>query len=102
MKFVDCKTKKDRVAFIRRMVAEDASWAIRGMLRIYANQTADEQSSEDTKHLNGIGFTGSDANLLSSFAKQVERGRNLSDKQMFYVFKKMPKYAGQLEREAAA
>lgn len=99
-RFADCKTKKERVAFIREAVATDAKWAVRGMLAIYANQTRDEQASEDTRYHNGIGFAGCDANLLSSFAKQVERGRSLSAKQMHYVFKKMPKYAGQLENEA--
>ena len=102
MKFADCKTKKERVAFIREAMGNDARQAVRGMMRIYANQTADEQAVEDTKYHNGIGFAGCDATLLSSFAKQVERGRTLSPKQMAYVFKKMPKYAAQLEREAAA
>lgn len=102
MSFANCKTKKERIAFIREKLGTDARWAICGMLRVFANQTADEQATEDTKHDNGIGFAGCDATLLSSFAKQVERGRALSDKQMHYVFKKMPKYAGQLEREVAA
>ena len=101
MKFSDCKTKKERIAFIREAMGSDARQAVRGMMRVYANQTADEQAVEDTKYHNGIGFAGCDATLLSSFAKQVERGRTLSSKQMSYVFKKMPKYAAQLERAVA-
>jgi hypothetical protein len=102
MSFKECKTKKERIEFIRENLSKDARWAIRGMLRVFANQTQDEQVQEDTKHHNGIGFTGADAHLLTSFSKQVHAGRTLSEKQMFHVFKRMPKYAAQLEREVAA
>ena len=95
--FKELKTKKDRTAYIREMLATDASWALRGMLRIYERQTEDEKVSEDTRHDNGVGFTGSDASLLSSYAKQVKAGRKMSEKQMKYIYKKMPKYARQLE-----
>lgn len=96
--FNELKTKKDRTAHIREMLATDARWALKALVRIYDNQTADEKSSEDTKHDNGIGFTGSDAHLLTSYAKQYNARGSLSPKQMTYVFKKMPKYARQLER----
>lgn len=99
-RYEDCKTVAERVEFIREAVAVDAKWAVRGMLRVFDNQTADEQAVEDTRHHNGIGFTGADANFLSSLSKQVKRGRTLSPKQMKYVFKKMPKYAAQLEKAA--
>ena len=96
-KFADLTTKKDRVARLREMLGTNAKWAIAGLSRIYANQTADEQDSGMTSEDNGIGFTGVDAEILSSFAEQVEKGRTLSPKQMTLLFKKMPKYAKQLE-----
>lgn len=82
--------------YIKNQLATNAAWAIRGLVRIYSFQTADEQDSENTCHDNGIGFSGCDANILSSFAKQVNAGRNLSPKQMAIVYKKMPKYSKQI------
>lgn len=81
---------------------------IRGLLLIYARQTADEQASETTKLDNGKGFTGVDAEILTSFAKQVERhiatpkdqrrfATPLSPRgQMPILRRKMKKYATQL------
>lgn len=86
-------------------------WAIRGLLAIYSRQTADEQSSEGTKHHNGVGFNGSDAPILSSLAKQVLRweatpvwqrpySSPLSGKQLLLLRRKLVKYSGQLARIA--
>lgn len=96
--FKELTTKKDRTAHIRSMLSTDAKWALRALVRIYANQTADEQSTMDTKHDNGVGFTGADAHFLSSFAQQYELRGFLTPGQMEYLYKKMPKYARQLER----
>ena len=95
--FDNLKTKKDRTAMIREKLGSNASWAVRGLVRIFENQTTDEQQAEVTAVHNGIGFTGADAEFLSSLAKQVLKGRTLSEKQMVFLFKKMPKYASQLE-----
>jgi len=46
--------------------------------------------------LNGIGFSGVDSEILSSFAVQVNNGRNLSAKQMAIVYKRMPRYHKQI------
>ena len=97
MKFNDIPTKSGRIAYIREALGTDPKWAVRGLLRIYQNQTEDEKRVEETNHENGIGFTGADANILTSFAKQVGYGRTMSPKQMALLFKKMPKYAKQLE-----
>ena len=51
-------------------------------------EDASEQAIEATAEDNGIGFTGTDGNFLSSPAKQyIDRGY-LSEKQMVFVFKK--------------
>ncbi len=98
MKYAELTTKKDRIAFIKEKLGTNHQWAIKGLLRIYANQTEDEKVIEETREHNGIGFTGADANILSSFAKQIsEKNRVMSEKQMNLIFKKMPKYARQLE-----
>ena len=83
-------------AYLKNQLATNPAWAIKGLVKIYTLQTADEQSSGHTSHDNGVGFSGCDAEILSSFATQVNRGRNLSPKQMAIVFKKMPRYWKQI------
>lgn len=90
-------TKKDTLAFVKNQLATNKLWATKALVRIYQeNQTADEQAAKVTSHDNGIGFSGCDAEFLSSLAEQYLRRGNLSDKQMVFVYKKMPKYAGQV------
>jgi len=96
--FTELTTKKDRTAYIRTMLATDARWALKALVRIYENQTEDEKVSEDTKYNNGVGFTGADGNYMTSLAKQYIAKGSLSPNQMQRVFKNMPKYARQLER----
>ena len=71
-------------------------WAVRGLVVIFEQQTATEQSAEATTDANGRGFTAFDADILSAFAKLVMAGKQLSSKQMDVVFTRMPKYAKQL------
>jgi hypothetical protein len=90
-------TKKDTLLFVKTKLATDPVWAVKALVRIYQeNQTADEQVSQTTTHDNGIGFSGADAEFLSSLAQaQLKYGR-LTDKQLGFVLKKMPKYARQV------
>ena len=90
--------KSELVEFLRKMLTTDQRWATAALLRIYDNQTADEQRSECTNHENGVGFTGGDARLLTRFAEWYKGHGWLSQKQMKWVFSKMGKYAGQLMR----
>ena len=98
-------------AAIREKLQTNDKWLVRGILAIYARQTADEKQSEQTSHHNGVGFNGTDANILSSFAKQIlaweatpEAERRyptpLSPKQIALARRKMLKYAGQLAKIA--
>ena len=90
-------TKKDTLAFVKSQLATNKVWATKALVRIYQeNQTVDEQVAKTPSHDNGIGFSGCDAEFLSSLAEQYLRRGNLSDKQMSFVFKKMPKYARQV------
>ena len=83
----------------------------RALQVIYERQTSDEQAIGTTKHENGVGFSGADAEILSSFACQVNSkvgqpdkylgrprklGECLSPKQMALARKKISKYARQL------
>ena len=88
-------------ANVRAKLETDMRWLTRGLLAIFAHQTASEQNSESTEEDNGVGFSGADAYFLSSVAKQLLAGRTtMSEKQTVYVRKKMLKYAGQLARIA--
>lgn len=89
--------KKNTLAFVKTQLATNKVWALKALVRIYQeNQTPDEQTAKVTSHDNGIGFTGVDANFASSLAEQYLRRGDLSEKQMGFVFKIMPKYAGQV------
>jgi hypothetical protein len=68
----------------------------RSLLVIYGRQTAEEQNCKDTIETNGVGFSGSDAGILTSIAQwYLERGY-MSPKQLDIVRKKMLKYTRQL------
>lgn len=86
---------------IKAKVANEARWCERAILAIYARQTADEQESYTTTHHNGVGFSACDAEIMTSFALQLRKGRRLSAKQLTIAQKRMPHYARQLNEIAA-
>jgi len=93
---------------IQDNMRDSDNWLYRGLIAIYNHQTYDEQNSETTKHDNGIGFSGTDAQILSSFAQQVinfnagksKYSQPLSLRQKELCRRKMAKYAMQLARIA--
>lgn len=87
------KVKKSLVkAFVKEKLSTSPVWAKQALLRIYELQTSDEQRMQGTIYHNGVGFTGTDGRILTSFAKQLLKTGYLSDKQMQLLMKKMPKY----------
>lgn len=97
-------TKKARLAFLRAGLGAKPAWAYRALALVFERQTADEQAAGVTIARNGVGFSGVDAELLTSFAGQylAKRARcglgiaRLSPRQEALLLRKMPKYAGQL------
>jgi hypothetical protein len=90
-------TKKKITEFVRGQLGSNPAWAVKAMVRIYdENQNESEKLSGATIDDNGIGFNGVDAELLSSFSRQVKTRGSLSNKQLGIVFKKMPKYHSQV------
>ena len=89
-------TKGDLHKFVKEQLSSNEKWAKAALLRIFDYQTKDEKITETTHCTNNVGFTGCDAEILTSFAKQLIRKNFLSPKQMVLVFKKMPKYHGQI------
>jgi hypothetical protein len=89
-------SKKDMIEQLRQRLASNDRWALRALMRIYHNQTADEQCREATIERNGIGFTGPDAEILTSFARQYQRRGCLSERQMIILRRRIPAYARQI------
>ena len=89
-------TKKAKRDFVKTKLGTSKVWAQKALLKIYEFQTQEEKQEENTKDINGIGFTGVDGEILSSFAKQLQVRKTLSEKQMTLLFKKMPKYWNQI------
>lgn len=78
---------------------------------VYANQTMGEQLQGATTDLNGIGFSGKDAVILSSFARQFATWNGqaikryptpFSEKQQALVLRLMPRYVGQVLKHMEA
>lgn len=92
------RTIKGRVGMLKNDLAEDADLAVWALLYIYSFQTAWEQSAQTTSDDNGVGFSGVDAEILSSFAEQWKKRESLSPKQLEILHKKMGKYAKQIEK----
>lgn len=82
--------------FLKKKLSTDKVWAQKALLKIFEAQTEDEVYFETTKEYNKVGFTGVDAEILTSFAKQLKNRGFLSPKQMTILFKKMPKYWHQI------
>jgi hypothetical protein len=81
-----------------KLLSGDRIWIERGVVAIFNKQTDTEKVIEATNHLNGVGFTGADANILSSFSKWLIKNKNnhLSPKQFTIAQKKIVKYSKQL------
>lgn len=101
----DITTKKDRVQWVRDRIADNVAMAYDVLITIYEMQTAEEQASEMTIEHNGVGFSGTDAEFLSSLAAQLLKKRAkfgnkayLSAKQTACVQKIVTKYAAQYVR----
>jgi hypothetical protein len=85
---------------ILEKISTDVKWLIRGLLALYQRQTESEKSTATTDASNKMGFSVFDAELLSSFAKQVLNGDTLSQRQIDVIRRRLPKYVNQLTKIA--
>jgi hypothetical protein len=90
------KSKAEAKRKIQELIDTNDRAVARGILAIYEYQTASEQSFGSTTDANGVGFSGVDAELLSSFAERLKRGLQLTEKQLPFARKKIRKYWNQL------
>lgn len=93
-------SKKEMLAALKQRLAQDDRWALRALTLVYRNQTAEEQASQQTIEHNGVGFSGPDAEILSSFAQQYQRRGRLSPRQLHILRRRIPSYARQVVRVA--
>lgn len=82
---------------IKDKLANDLVWMERALVVLFERQTLDEQQTDETKHLNGVGFNSSDSRYLSYCAKWVKKGNHLSKHHVEKVGKKLPKYWEQIQ-----
>ena len=92
--------------YVRNCIDRNDIDVCRAVVTVYRRQTLSERSSYSTNVTNGVGFNKFDAEILTSFAKQIIRnkamGRRylLSRSQMEIARKRIRKYAKQLARIA--
>lgn len=91
--------KWNRELMLERLQRSD-EWTTNGLVAIYNRQTEDEKAAEFTKYDNGVGFSGADAEFLSSLARYYQIHGELSPGRMALARKCMMKYAGQLAKIA--
>ena len=85
---------------IRELIQTNDKVLYGALRKLYACQTADEQSTGETKHHNGVGFNGVDSKIMSSFAEFLNRTGFLTVKQKAVARRKLVKYNKQLTRLA--
>lgn len=68
----------------------------KALLRIWSYQTEAEKEVGQTRETNGVGFNGIDAEILTSFAEQLDKKGWLSPKQIAIARKKLKKYSRQI------
>ena len=84
------------VETIRNLLSQNDEAVRRALIAINNRQTHVEQRVGRTIENNGRGWNGRDAELMSSFADQLQRRGWLSFKQMCIARRRLMKYAGQL------
>lgn len=70
---------------IKELLLKNDRAVERALLVLLSYQTATEQKIESTSVENGEGFASCDAKVMTSMAKQVQRGRSLTPKQLAWL-----------------
>jgi len=103
VKMIKKITKKAMEVWMRHKLSTDKVWAERALYILYDCQTEEEKAIVDTAVNNGVGFTGSDGNLLSSMVKSMNLKRKVNPHYRFsnnqfnkILFHKMPRYWKQI------
>jgi hypothetical protein len=84
-------------SFLKKKLSSDEAWALRALVRVHEFQTLSEQAAGITHEANSVGFSGCDAEFLTSLTRQYLTRGSLSPKQMAFVLKKIHRYWGQVK-----
>ena len=90
-------TQKQIRSFLKKKLSTDEAWALRALVKIHEFQTLSEQAAGITHEAHSVGFSGCDAEFLTSLTRQYLTRGTLSPKQMVFVFKKIHRYWGQVK-----
>jgi hypothetical protein len=85
-------SNKEIKAYVKEKLSTNDIWAQKALLLIMSRQLPEEQRTDRTVFVNNMGFTGFDAPMLTSFAKQLRDRKFLSPKQMTILKKTIAKY----------
>lgn len=96
MKSVVVKGKEWTKESVKALLLRNDKAVIRGLVLLYSFQTEEEKWSDTANTYNGQGFSKYDAEILSSMARQVQNGWQLSEAQLNVARKRIVKYAGQI------
>jgi hypothetical protein len=89
------------VETIVTLINTDHRAVYRGIVVLFAEQTADEQRHEDTKHLNRRGFRADHAKRGSMLAKKIARKELLTPEEFLWARDVLYRYRWQLLIAAA-
>lgn len=87
------------LAEVKNKLETDQRWQYRALVVLYQRQTDSEQVDKKSKIQNGVGFTGPDATILTSFAQFFEKNGFLTGKQQVILNHKIVKYSKQILEE---
>ena len=93
---VDSKGRLWSKESLQELLRTNDEAVYKAMMKIYDRQTRDEQEAKQTEDWNSVGFTGVDAEIMSSFTESYKKWGKLTPKQMVIARKKMVKYWKQL------
>lgn len=95
-KSITIKGKEWTKEKVKDLLLKNDTAVKRGLVLIYGFQTYEEQHSDTANTNNGQGFSKYDAEILSSMARQVQNGWQLSEAQLNVARNRIVKYAGQI------
>jgi len=85
--------------YFNHMIQTNTQWLRRAVVAIFNHQTTDEQVAGQTKHRNGVGFNGLDAEIMTNIAQRIiANRRSLTEREVTAARKTMRKYVRQLVR----
>lgn len=86
-------------AEIRHLLNTDTGWIYRALQFLLEQQTTAEIQSKTTNEYNGRGFSIIDARFGTSLAQSYNASGRLSETQLYYAGKMLPRYWKQIRDE---